>query len=93
MVAQDGTWLIKRRNGDNTEDVAAKQASPAVRRPDANGRSTNSLTVRVTADTIAYSVNGTTVHTTPKTGVTTDGIYGFRINHHLEVQVDNFGVS
>ena len=93
MVAQDGTFLIKQRNGANTQDVAASQASPAVRQPSADGRSTNTLTVRVTADTIAYSVNGTTVHTTPKTGVTTDGAYGFRINHRLEVQVDNFGVS
>jgi hypothetical protein len=94
MVAQDGSWLIKRRNGDATEDVG-KMSSPAVRKPGANGQSTNLLEVRVTADNIVYSVNWTTVHTTPKTGVTarTDGAYGFRINHRLEVQVDNFGVS
>ncbi len=93
MVAQDGTWLIKRRNGANTEDVAARRASPAVRQPNPNGQSTNTLEVRVTGDTIVYSVNGTTVHTTPKAGITTDGTYGFRVNHHLEVQVDDFGVS
>jgi hypothetical protein len=29
------------------------------------------------------------VHTMPKAGTKTDGIYGFRINHQLEVQVDN----
>ena len=93
MVAQDGTWLLKRRNGEATEDVAPSRASPAVRRPNANGQSTNTLDVRITADTIVYSVNGTTVHTMPRTGITTDGTYGFRINHRLEVQVDNFGVS
>jgi len=92
MVAQDGTWLIKRRDGDNAEDVA-KRASPAVRRLNANGQSTNTLDVRITGDTIVYSVNGTTVHTMPKVGITTDGTYGFRVNHRLEVQVDNFGVS
>jgi len=94
MVAQDGTFLIKRRNGSATEDVA-KEASPAVRRPTANGQSTNELEVRVRPDLIAYSVNGTTVHTTPKTGPTAkpDGAYGFRINHRLEVQVENLGVS
>ena len=95
MVAQDGTFLIKRRNGNATEDVKAKEASPAVRRPTANGQSTNELEVRVRPDLIAYSVNGTTVHTTPRTGLTAkpDGAYGFRINHRLEVQVDNLGVS
>lgn len=95
MVAQDGTWLLKRRNGDATEEVTVRRASPAVRQPNANGQSTNTLGVRITADTVVYSVNGTTVYTTPRTGLTavTDGTYGFRINHHLEVQVDNFGVS
>ena len=28
MVAQDGTFLIKRRNGNATEDVKANEASP-----------------------------------------------------------------
>ena len=94
VVAQDGTFLIKRRNGSATEDVA-KEASPAVRRPAANGQSINELEVRVRPDSIAYNVNGTTVHTTPRTGLTAkpDGAYGFRINHRLEVQVENLGVS
>ena len=95
MVAQDGTWLIKRRDGDKTEEVSAKTPSDVVKKPDASGQSINALEVRVSADTIDYVVNGTVVHSTPKTGpaATTDGLYGFRINHRLEVQVDGFGVS
>jgi hypothetical protein len=96
LVAQDGTWLIKRRDGDTaTQNIAAKTASAAVKKPDAGGKSTNALEVRVLADKIDYLVNGTVVHTTPKTGLTakTDGIYGIRVNHHLEVHVDGFGVS
>jgi hypothetical protein len=40
-------------------------------------------------------VNGTVVHSEPKTGLLakTGGIYGIRVNHLLEVQVDDFGVS
>jgi len=51
--------------------------------------------VRVEPDKIEYVVNGTTVHTTPKTGPTakTDGIYGLRVNHLLEVHVDGLAVS
>ena len=96
MVAQDGTWLIKRREGDAiTREVSAKTASAAVKTPDATGKSTNALEVRVTGDKIQYLVNGTTVHTTPKTGLTatTDGIYGIRINHQLEVHVDGFSLT
>ena len=96
LVAQDGTWLIKKREGDAaTKDVAAKAANDAVKKPDASGKSINALEVRVTADKIDYLVNGTTVHSTPKTGLTakTDGIYGIRVNHLLEVHVDGLAVS
>jgi len=95
-VAQDGTWLIKRREGDaSTQNVADKTASDAVKKPDGSGKSTNVLEMRVTANRIDYLVNGTTVHTTPRTGLTakTDGIYGIRVNHQLEVHIDGFGVS
>jgi hypothetical protein len=51
--------------------------------------------VRVVPDKIEFLVNGKVVNTTPKTGQTakTDGIYGMRINHMLEVQVDGFALS
>jgi hypothetical protein len=95
LVAQDGTWLIKQRQGEDTKDVAPKTANDAVKKPDAGGKSTNALEVRVGASKIDYLVNGTTVHSTPKTGLTmkTDGIYGIRVNHQLDVQVDGFAMS
>jgi hypothetical protein len=74
----------------------AKTPSDVVKKPDpATGKSTNDLEVRVGADKVDFVVNGTVVHSEPKTGALakTDGIYGIRINHLLEVQVDNFGVS
>jgi hypothetical protein len=95
VVAQDGSWLIKRRDGDASTREVARMRHNAVKTPDASGKSTNTLEVRVAADKIDYVVNGTVVHTTPKTGLTekTDGIYGFRVNHALEVQIDDFGLS
>ena len=95
MVAQNGTWLIKRRDGDATSIVAPKTPNDAVKKPDDSGKSTNALEVRVGADKIDFVVNGTVVHSEPKSGAMakTDGIYGIRINHLLEVQVDGFAVS
>ena len=94
-VAQNGTWLVKSRNGDQTPTVTAKTPSDAVKKPDDSGKSTNTLEVRVGADKVDFVVNGTVVLSGPKTGplAKTDGIYGIRINHLLEVQVDDFGVS
>jgi hypothetical protein len=96
LVAQDGTWLIKQRAGDTaTENVAPKTANDAVKKPDASGKSVNALEVRVSAAKVDYVVNGTVVHSTPKTGLVakTDGLYGMRVNHLLDVQVDGFGLS
>jgi len=95
LVAQDGTWLVKRRAGDDTQNITAKTANDVVKKPDASGKSTNALEVRVLADKIEYYVNGTLVNTTPKTGLTakTDGIYGIRVNHHLEVHIDGFALA
>lgn len=95
VITDDGTWLIKRRTGAAAQEVSAKAPSPAIKKPDANGTCSNALEVRVMADKIDFLVNGTVVKTLPKTGqaAKTDGLYGMRINHHLEVQVDGLGVS
>jgi len=96
LVAQDGTFLVKHRAGDAAvHDVVAKTPNDAVKKPDASGKSVNALEVRVEPDKIEYVVNGTVVQSTPKSGMTakTDGIYGIRVNHLLEVQVDNFSVG
>jgi hypothetical protein len=95
LVAQNGTWLIKRRDGDATSTVSPKTPSDAVKKPDASGQSTNALEVRAGADKTDFVVNGVVVHTEPKSGATakTDGVYGIRVNHLLEVQVDGLTVS
>ena len=86
---QDGTWLVKKRNGDTaTDNVLPKTANDAVKKPGADGKSTNALEVRVGADKVDYVVNGTVVGSSPKAGMKTDGTYGIRVNHLLEVHVD-----
>jgi hypothetical protein len=95
MVTDDGTYLIKRRDGSSTQGVSPKSPNAAVKKPDASGTATNALEVRVMADKIAFVINGTVVTTLPKTGpaAKTDGIYGIRINHQLDVQIDGFAMS
>jgi hypothetical protein len=94
-VAQDGTWLLKHRDGSSAKEVAPKTASSAVKTPGADGKSVNALEVRVTPAKVDFVVNGTVVHSEPKSGVlaNTDGIYGARVNHFLEVQIDGLTAS
>ena len=77
----------------STQEVAPKSADPAVKKPDASGTATNALEVRAKADKIDFVVNGTVVTSLPRASAKPDGVYGIRINHHLEVEVDGFGVT
>jgi hypothetical protein len=95
IVAQDGTYSIRHRQGSDVHDIQSHVANDAVQKPGSSGQSVNALEVRVAGNTISYVVNGTVVHTTPKTGMTakTDGLVGIRINHLLDVHVDGFAVT
>jgi hypothetical protein len=93
VVAQNGTFLIRRRQGENVTDVVNRQPSAAVKQPGSNGQSSNALEVRVAGDTISYVVNGTVVSSGPKNGLKTDGLVGVRVNHVLNVQVEGFEVG
>ncbi len=96
VVAQNGTWLIKQRAGDAaTKDVAPKTPSDAVAKPGPDGTSVNALEVRVGAEKVDFVVNGTVVHSLPKSALPSpaDGIAAIRVNHQLEVAIDGFAVT
>ena len=95
LVAQNGSFIVRQRTGEMVADVVSRtMPHPAVRLPEANGASTNTLEIGVGANQIAFMVNGQVVHTAPKSGLTamTDGIAGVRVNHLLDVTVENFQV-
>jgi hypothetical protein len=97
VAPQSGTFLVKQRTGAgprDTKDVVARAPHAAITQLDASGKATNTLEVRVQADKIDYVVNGMVVSSTPKTGITTDGIWGFRVNHALpDVSVTGLAVT
>jgi len=95
IVGQDGTYSIRHREGADVHDIQSRVAHDAIQKPGGSGQSVNALEVRVAGNTISYVVNGTVVHTTPKTGMTakTDGLVGVRINHQLDVHVEGFAVT
>lgn len=84
LVAQNGSFTIRHRaNNDTVHDIIGRTVNAAVTQPGANGQSVNRLQVRVGATETQFLVNGTVVHTAPKTGMAgrTDGIWGARVNH------------
>ena len=96
QIAQNGTFLIKERTGDETADLEGGETEhAAVQTPPDGGSAVNTLEVRVTGDTVSYVVNSAVVHETARTGVfaQTDGVVGARVNHVLDVTVSNFQVQ
>jgi hypothetical protein len=93
LVRDDGSYLIKRREGDKTSEVTKGwTAHPAVKKGDAEGKATNLLEIDAKQDPskIAFKVNGQTVYTTDAKNTSAKGVVGLRINHNLDLHVEGF---
>lgn len=97
LVAQNGSFIIRHRAGNDTvHDILGRTPHAAVTQPGANGQSVNRLQVRVGANDTQFSVNGTVVHTAPKSGMAanTNGVWGVRVNHVIPgVRVEGLRVT
>jgi hypothetical protein len=93
LIRANGQFLVKRRAGSQTSDVASWTANPAVKAQDEAGKATNTLSIAVGADRVRFLVNGTEVHSAPRSEVDPDGIAGLRVNHNLDLHIDGFGVK
>lgn len=97
LIRRDGQFLIKRRSGDQTSDVAPWTAHTAiVPQPatDSTGASVrNVLAVEVGDQDVAFFVNGQRVHAMPRAGASLDGIVGLRVNHYLNIHVQTLTVT
>ncbi len=95
LVRQDGTYLVKRREGDKTTEVTKGWvASSAVHKPDAKGPSTNKLEIDNKSDPskVVFLVNGEPVYSLDAKATATDGAVGLRVNHNLDLHIDGFDV-
>lgn len=91
LIRDDGMFLVKRRQGDSTWTVQAWTASPAIKNPApdaAAGSSTeNALALTVSGAGVSFLVNGQEVYKGAAADIGTDGVYGFRMNHNLNVHL------
>ena len=91
LIRDDGMFLVKRRQGDSTWTVQQWTASPAIVNPATNaaaGSSTeNTLAVRVSPAGVSFLVNGQQVYKGAAADLDTGGVFGFRMNHNLNVHL------
>jgi hypothetical protein len=95
LVRGDGTYLVKRREGENTTEVTKGWvASPAVHKADAKGVATNLLEIDHKRDPskVVFMVNSEPVYTLDAKATDVNGVVGIRANHHLDLHIDGFDV-
>jgi hypothetical protein len=93
LVRDDGTYLIKRRDGESTSEVTKGwTAHPAIKKGDAQGKATNLLEIDAKQDPskVDFKVNGQMVHSAEAKSMDTKGIVGLRVNHNLDVHIEGF---
>lgn len=95
LVRGDGRYLVKQRDGAETSNVTdGWQDSEAVVAGEQEGADvTNALSINVRGDQVHFSVNGTEVATFPAADLDVAGIAGVRVNHNLNVRVEDFSVG
>ncbi len=96
----NGTYSVKTFHGANVVTLVDRAATPALKKADANGESTNEIGWRVKGGKPACVINGTEVKSFeqsevvgPDKLVSTDGIYGIRVSHNMDVVVTGLGLS
>jgi hypothetical protein len=91
LVRTSGDYLVKRRVGEVTETLADWTPHGAVVRvATAGDEPTNTLGVTVAGDETRFLVNGVVVQSIPTPRVRPWGIAGVRVNHRLDVRVDDW---
>lgn len=95
LIRKSGEYLIKTRNGSETEVVQSWTAHPAIiaYTDETSGTATNLLTIEAHEDTLDFLVNGQKVTSIPRGDLPTEGLVGMRVNHHLNVHVSDLHVS
>ena len=93
LVRGDGKVMVKHRAGAELHTILDWTENAAVHKQDADGKATNTLSVAASADSTRLMVNGVQVIAIGGAYAKADGHVGLRVNHNLDVHVDNFTVS
>ena len=91
LVRGDGKFSVRHRAGSEVHTLQDWTENSAIVKQDSAGKASNRVAVQVTQTAMNMMVNGTRVATFPRnSGTKTDGIFGMRINHNLDVLVDEY---
>ena len=94
----DGTFLVRGFNGPTVVTYTTRQPNAAVQKAGADGTVTQSIAWNVKGNRAECAINGTVVAGFDKSELvaagkleSTDGVYGLRVSHNVDVMVTGFG--
>jgi len=95
LIRRSGEFLLKKRKGNDTEEVHPWSADDAIvpYTSETEGTVHNVLEVVAGESELTFLVNGTEVASIRRAGLPVDGIVGLRVNHALNLHVDDLAVE
>ncbi|HEY4362339.1 MAG TPA: hypothetical protein VGN17_15295 [Bryobacteraceae bacterium] len=88
-VRQAGEFYIATRKGASVTPVVPWTKNAAIKPEGADGKQMNTLEVKVDGANVIFSVNGTEVNRQPTSAVQTNGLFGFRVSHRLDITISD----
>jgi hypothetical protein len=98
-IGHDGTWVVRTREyrggaqGAVIVDVAGPETGPVVLPTAEDPTGKNVLAVEAGAEGVRFLLNGETVVTLPRTGLSLDGVAGFRVGTGLNVHLTTLDLT
>lgn len=95
LVRTDGRFLVKHRAGAETHTLSEGgwTEHAAVHAANEQGQQNNVLSVTAAEGNLQFRVNGELVWSAPASAAEASGIYGLRVNHNLDVHVQELTKS
>ncbi|MEX0837338.1 MAG: hypothetical protein WD101_03340 [Gemmatimonadota bacterium] len=96
LIRNGGQFIVKERAGAEAPTIEPWTSHDAILSYADRGDDTsvlNVLTVEVDGGTLRFLVNDQEVWSGPRTGLPVDGMYGFRVNHGLNLHISRLEVA
>ena len=91
VLREGGQFLVKTRSGTATSVVQNWTPHPAIvsfaTKPEGASTAKNVLALEADGDELRFYVNGEQVWSGPRADLATDGVFGLRVNHRLDLHV------
>ncbi len=96
LIRDGGQFIVKRRVGPDAPTLIPWTSHEAIRSYAHRGEDVsvkNVLAVEAKGDTVRFFVNGSEVAKLPRSEAPVDGVYGFRVNHRLNLHISRLEVT